>query len=81
MLERLPKAFYRERYADKRREERGRPAIINRDFRMNTMHSGNLKQREENEVAKWVEEDQALDYNTMVKGGNEKIEREYYCSR
>lgn len=65
MLEKLPKAFHRERYADKRREERGRPAI-NRDFRMNAMHSGNLKQQEEDEVAEWVEEDQVSDYNTMV---------------
>ena len=65
MLEKLPKAFHRERYADKRREERGRPAI-NREFRMNAMHSGNLKQQEEDEVAEWVEEDQVSDYNTMV---------------
>lgn len=65
MLEKLPKAFHRERYAKKRRQERGRPAI-NRDFRLNAMHNGNLKQQEEDEVAEWVEEDQISDYNTMV---------------
>ena len=65
VLEKLPKSYDRETFADKRREERGRPAI-NRDTYGGRRLYGNIKDEEQDEVAEWVEEDQISNYHTMV---------------
>lgn len=82
VLEKLPKTYDRDNYAQKRREERGRPEIQT-GWRHNGRVFGNLKDQEEDEVADWVEEDQISDYHTMVipygkKFTASKIERLLY---
>ncbi|RDL39383.1 uncharacterized protein BP5553_03723 [Venustampulla echinocandica] len=64
ILEKLPKAADRDSYMDKRRKERGRPAI-NR-WRFNSRNSGNIKEQEEDDVAEWVEQEEVASYHTMT---------------
>ncbi|KAF2741780.1 ankyrin repeat protein [Sporormia fimetaria CBS 119925] len=64
VLERLPSKSDRESYMDERRKERGRPAI-NRGYYRNS-HSGNIKDRYEDEVAEWVDQDDVSDYHTFT---------------
>ena len=63
ILEKLPKNHDREVYSDQRRAERGRPAI-NRGYR--NMFTGNIKDREEDEVAEWVDQEEVASYHTMT---------------
>ncbi|KAF2109716.1 hypothetical protein BDV96DRAFT_502176 [Lophiotrema nucula] len=63
VLERLPTKSEREAYMDERRRERGRPAI-NRYH--NFSMQGNIKDRYEDEVAEWVNEDEVSDYHTFT---------------
>lgn len=65
VLEKLPKSQDREQYTDKRRTERGRPAVNRYNQRQRKLH-GNIKDDQEDDVAEWVEEDQVSDYHTMV---------------
>ncbi|KAL8331874.1 hypothetical protein RB593_002310 [Gaeumannomyces tritici] len=63
VLERLPTSSAREQYLDKRREERGRPAV-NRGW-SSGLH-GNIKESHEDEVAEWVTEDEVSNYHTFT---------------
>ncbi|KAF2192505.1 ankyrin repeat protein [Zopfia rhizophila CBS 207.26] len=63
ILERLPTTSERESYMDQRRRERGRPAI-NR-FRSYSLQ-GNIKERHEDEVAEWVDQEEVSDYHTFT---------------
>ncbi|KAK3937074.1 Ankycorbin [Diplogelasinospora grovesii] len=65
VLERLPTQSARESYLDKRREERGRPAINRWNRRMHTL-SGNIKDSHEDEVADWVNEEEVSNYHTFT---------------
>lgn len=61
VLERLPTKSDREAYMDERRRERGRPAIYRlRKFSMRD----NIKDKYEDEVAEWVEQEDVSDYRT-----------------
>ncbi|KAM0330029.1 hypothetical protein ACHAQA_004199 [Verticillium albo-atrum] len=62
VLERLPTSSVRDTYLDKRREERGRPAI-NRNFQHKVW--GNIKEAHEDEVADWVDETEVSNYHTF----------------
>ncbi|KAF2273661.1 ankyrin repeat protein [Westerdykella ornata] len=63
VLERLPTKYERESYMDERRRERGRPAI-NRPYSFSS--KGNIKERFEDEVAEWVEQEDVSDYHTFT---------------
>ncbi|KAF2021723.1 ankyrin repeat protein [Aaosphaeria arxii CBS 175.79] len=63
VLERLPSKSERESYMDERREERGRPAI-NRGWDRST--GDNIKDRYEDEVAEWVDQEDVSDYHTFT---------------
>lgn len=65
VLERLPTSTSRDAYVDKRREERGRPRVdrYNRFYRSLT---GNIKERYEDEVADWVNEEEVSNYHTFT---------------
>jgi ankyrin repeat protein len=63
VLERLPTKSERESYMDERRRERGRPAI-NRYNDFSNM--GNIKDRYEDEVAEWVDQEDVSDYHTFT---------------
>jgi hypothetical protein len=63
VLERLPTKSERESYMDERRRERGRPAI-NRYREFGT--SGNIKDKYEDEIAEWVEQEDVSDYHTFT---------------
>lgn len=65
ILEKLPKTADREKYMDQRRAERGRPQIYRR-HRHGYGMSGNIKEREEDEVAEWVDEEEVASYHTMT---------------
>ncbi|KAI1094196.1 ankyrin [Rostrohypoxylon terebratum] len=63
VLERLPTTSARDEYLRKRREERGRPGVINRSlYRLR----GNIKDVHEDEVADWVEETEVSSYHTFT---------------
>ncbi|KAF3344776.1 hypothetical protein VD0002_g1466 [Verticillium dahliae] len=62
VLERLPTSSVRDSYLDKRREERGRPAI-NRNFQHRVW--GNIKDAHEDEIADWVDETEVSNYHTF----------------
>ncbi|KAM0287752.1 hypothetical protein ACHAQH_000283 [Verticillium albo-atrum] len=62
VLERLPTSSVRDTYLDKRREERGRPAI-NRNFQHRVW--GNIKDAHEDEIADWVDETEVSNYHTF----------------
>lgn len=80
VLERLPTTNAREQYLKKRREERGRPELVNRfQYRL----YGNIKDIHEDEVADWVDEDEVSNYHTFtvpygVKFHAKKIEKLCY---
>ncbi|KAJ8118133.1 hypothetical protein ONZ43_g4053 [Nemania bipapillata] len=80
VLERLPTTNAREQYLKKRREERGRPELVNR-FQHRLY--GNIKDIHEDEVADWVDEDEVSNYHTFtvpygVKFHAKKIEKLCY---
>ncbi|KAI1288909.1 ankyrin repeat protein [Xylaria venustula] len=80
VLERLPSTNAREHYLRKRREERGRPQLIQR-FQHRLY--GNIKDIHEDEVADWVDEDEVSNYHTFtvpygVKFHAKKIEKLCY---
>ncbi|KAJ4358642.1 uncharacterized protein N0V89_003226 [Didymosphaeria variabile] len=63
VLERLPTKSEREAYMDERRRERGRPSINRyRNFALRD----NIKDRYEDEVAEWVEQEDVSDYHTFT---------------
>ncbi|KAI1443934.1 ankyrin [Annulohypoxylon stygium] len=63
VLERLPTTSARDEYLKKRREERGRPGVVNRSqYRLR----GNIKDVHEDEVADWVEETEVSNYHTFT---------------
>ncbi|KAF1964680.1 ankyrin [Bimuria novae-zelandiae CBS 107.79] len=63
VLERLPSRSEREAYTDERRRERGRPPVNRyRNFSMRD----NIKDQYEDEVAEWVEQEDASDYHTFT---------------
>ncbi|KIV92055.1 hypothetical protein PV10_06528 [Exophiala mesophila] len=65
VLEKLPLPSDREQYLAKRREERGRPAL---HWSQRNVHQlpGNLKDRQPDDVAEWVEEDDISNYHTVT---------------
>jgi hypothetical protein len=65
VLERLPTSSARDSYMDKRRQERGRPAI-NRYRRQFRSLAGNIKDGHEDEVADWFTEDEISNYHTFT---------------
>ncbi|KAI0970115.1 ankyrin repeat protein [Xylaria arbuscula] len=70
VLERLPTTNAREQYLTKRREERGRPELIQRfQYRL----YGNIKDIHEDEVADWVDEDEVSNYHTFTVPYGEKF--------
>ncbi|KAI0450417.1 ankyrin repeat protein [Xylaria acuta] len=80
VLERLPTTNAREQYLKKRREERGRPELVNR-FQHRLY--GNIKDIHEDEVADWVDESEVSNYHTFtvpygVKFHAKKIEKLCY---
>lgn len=81
VLERLPTSSARDDYLAKRRVERGRPPI-DRDFWSGGLR-GNIKDRHEDEVADWVNEEEMSNYHTFtipygVKFHAKKIEKLCY---
>lgn len=80
VLERLPTRAERDSYIDKRREERGRPALNRTFFRR--LH-GNIKENYEDEVADWIDAEDVSNYHTFsvpygVKFNAKKIEKLCY---
>lgn len=63
VLERLPTTSSRETYMNKRREERGRPAI-NRNFHRGLY--GNIKDEHEDEIADWITAEEVSNYHTFT---------------
>jgi Ankyrin repeats (3 copies) len=63
ILEKLPKTVDRDSYMDQRRAERGRPALRRNHY--NRM-GGNIKDREEDDVAEWVDHEEVASYHTMT---------------
>ncbi|KKY22090.1 putative ankyrin repeat protein [Diplodia seriata] len=72
VLEKLPSSTDRDNYMDQRRNERGRPAI-NRYAQAARGLRGNIKDKYEDEVAEWVEEDEVADYHTFTIPYGEKF--------
>ena len=79
VLEKLPHPDDRDAYMAKRREERGRPPLP-----WNARHRhqlpGNIKDKQPDDVAEWVEEDDVSNYHTFtvpygVKYNAKKIEK------
>ncbi|KAJ6036818.1 hypothetical protein N7540_001097 [Penicillium herquei] len=67
VLEKLPKTTDRENYLDKRRRERGRPALSWRlRHRQGRELKGNIKDEWEDEVPEWQAEDQISSYHTFT---------------
>ncbi|KAK5990707.1 hypothetical protein PT974_08976 [Cladobotryum mycophilum] len=62
VLERLPTTRVREEYMNKRRQERGRPAIRRNSFTTR----GDIKERYEDEVADWLSEEDVSNYHTFT---------------
>jgi len=65
VLERLPTSSSRDSYLDKRREERGRPAI-DRYSKFSKSLAGNIKDIHEDEIADWLNEDDVSNYHTFT---------------
>ncbi|MBE3043136.1 hypothetical protein IMZ48_11310 [Candidatus Bathyarchaeota archaeon] len=61
VLERLPTSSARELYMNRRRLERSRPSVHNSQDRL----PGNIKDDHEDEIADWVVEASASNYNTF----------------
>ncbi|KAJ5713430.1 uncharacterized protein N7483_010611 [Penicillium malachiteum] len=67
VLEKLPKTTDRENYLDKRRRERGRPALSWRlRHRQGRELKGNIKDEWEDEVPEWQADDQISSYHTFT---------------
>ncbi|KAJ5313021.1 hypothetical protein N7508_003851 [Penicillium antarcticum] len=67
VLEKLPLSQDRDNYLQKRREERGRPALnIYMRRRQGKELRGNIKDAWEDEVPEWQEQDQVSDYHTFT---------------
>ncbi|KLU87586.1 ankyrin repeat protein [Magnaporthiopsis poae ATCC 64411] len=64
VLERLPTSTAREQYLNKRRAERGRPALNRGHWAVGLR--GNIKESHEDEVAEWVNEDEVSNYHTFT---------------
>lgn len=62
VLERLPTTHARNTYLNKRREERGRPAVHRSNFRI----FGNIKEHHEDEIADWLSEEDISNYHTFT---------------
>ncbi|OJD37529.1 ankyrin repeat protein [Diplodia corticola] len=65
VLEKLPDSSDRDDYMNQRRRERGRPEV-NQYARAARGLRGNIKEKHEDEVAEWVEEDEVADYHTFT---------------
>jgi hypothetical protein len=65
VLERLPTTSSRDAYLDKRRAERGRPAI-NRYNRFANALPGNIKEEHEDEIADWLNPEDVSNYHTFT---------------
>ncbi|PLB49657.1 ankyrin [Aspergillus steynii IBT 23096] len=63
VLEKLPRSSDREQYMDQRRQERGRPARVQRG--RNGLN-GNIKGDWEDETPEWMEGDEVSEYNTVT---------------
>ncbi|KAH6610532.1 ankyrin repeat [Trichoderma cornu-damae] len=69
VLERLPTTHARDAYLDKRRMERGRPALQRNHFTLR----GNIKSNHEDEVADWLSEEDISNYHTFTVPYGEKF--------
>ncbi|KAL7913161.1 ankyrin repeat-containing domain protein [Trichoderma velutinum] len=69
VLERLPTTHARDAYLNKRRQERGRPALQRNHFNL----QGNLKSYHEDEVADWLSEEDISNYHTFTVPYGEKF--------
>jgi len=65
ILEKLPKSSERDAYIDQRRIERGRPPA-NRSRMQQRLIRGNIKNKFEDEVAEWVDEEEVSNYHTFT---------------
>jgi ankyrin repeat protein len=65
VLEKLPKSDDRDAYLDQRRAERGRPAIQRWLVNRHKLR-GNIKDKWEDEVAEWIEEEDVSNYHTFT---------------
>ena len=65
VLEQLPKPSDREEYLKQRREERARPRA-NDYYRRRRMLTGNIKDRDLDDVAEWVYDDKISDYQSFT---------------
>jgi ankyrin repeat protein len=79
VLEKLPHPDDRDAYLAKRREERGRPPL-HWNARYRHQLPGNIKDKQPDDVAEWVEEDDVSNYHTFtvpygVKYTAKKIEK------
>jgi hypothetical protein len=64
ILEKLPKSVDRDIYMAQRRAERGRPAL-QQAYRTRHKIHGNIKDREEDDIAEWVDQEEVASYHTM----------------
>lgn len=69
VLERLPTTSVREKYQNKRRQERGRPQLYRNHFQ----NFGDIKNRHEDEVADWLSEEDVSNYHTFTIPYGEKF--------
>ncbi|KAL6855852.1 ankyrin [Trichoderma novae-zelandiae] len=69
VLERLPTTHARDAYLNKRRQERGRPALQRNHFSLR----GDLKSYHEDEVADWLSEEDISNYHTFTVPYGEKF--------
>ncbi|KAL7787534.1 ankyrin repeat-containing domain protein [Trichoderma ceciliae] len=69
VLERLPTTHARDAYLNKRRQERGRPALQRNHFSL----KGNIKSYHEDEVADWLSEEDISNYHTFTVPYGEKF--------
>lgn len=75
VFEKLPGPSDRENYLAKRRAERGRPSLpLNRRHPMSW--PGNVKELQPDDVAEWVEEDEASNYHTFTVPYGLEIQRQ-----
>ncbi|KAJ5835857.1 hypothetical protein N7447_001883 [Penicillium robsamsonii] len=71
VLEKLPRSQDRDNYLQKRREERGRPALsLYAQRRHGKMLYGNIKDDWEDEVPDWQEQDQTIPYGRKFNARN-----------
>ncbi|KAF1952642.1 ankyrin [Byssothecium circinans] len=74
VLERLPSKTERDAYRDERRRERGRPAVNGYHY---FPSRDNIKEKYEDEVAEWVDQEDVSDYHTFTIPYGEK----YYAKK